>query len=295
MRRKVLLHGQSSLGICLPSQWAKNNSIEKGDEVDLCEIENKIIISKINSTINKTTQINFEKINFSLQKELINLLYEKGYDEIIVNYSTKDVLKQVYIYLNEQNIGYEIINKESNYFVIKNISSIKEDQLYTLINRISKLLMEYSQKILNMLEHKNSLTITALMHPKSINKLSIYSKKIVVKNNLKNGVYYYNLLKNIEKITHQLDLFYNIMIKDEVVFDKINEIYRQVNNCIVKIYYLFINFTLIKYSQINDYLQNLKKEIEIIKIDNNLILNHIKIILKNLEKTFKNILYLQDM
>jgi hypothetical protein len=295
MRRKVLLHGKSSLGICLPPQWTKNNDIEKGSEIELKEQENKIIISSINSIINKKTQINFENIDFNIQKEILNSLYEKGYDEITINYKNEKILKNIYIYLNEKNIGYEIINKESNYFIIKNISHIKEDQLNNLINRILKLLIEYSQKTKYILKDKNSLTITTLMHPKSIKKLSIQSKKIIITNNLKNGVYHYNLLKHIEKTIQQLNLFYNNIIKEDIIFNETSDIYKQINNCIIKIHCLFNNFSITKYSQIKNYLNDLNQQIKNIEIENILISDNIKKIVKNLENIFLEILYIQNI
>jgi hypothetical protein len=39
IKRKVILHGPSTLTVSLPSKWVKNHNIKKGDELNIEETE----------------------------------------------------------------------------------------------------------------------------------------------------------------------------------------------------------------------------------------------------------------
>ena len=56
MRRKVIKQGPSTLMVSLPSKWVKNKNIKRGDEINLFEQGEDIIIS-----LEKKEQ--FQKIN----------------------------------------------------------------------------------------------------------------------------------------------------------------------------------------------------------------------------------------
>ncbi len=44
MKRKVSLHGPSTLTVSLPSKWVKKYCIKKGDELDIEEKNSTLII-----------------------------------------------------------------------------------------------------------------------------------------------------------------------------------------------------------------------------------------------------------
>ena len=46
MKRKVNRVGQNTLTVSLPSKWVKENDVKQGDELEIIEEHNKILLSK---------------------------------------------------------------------------------------------------------------------------------------------------------------------------------------------------------------------------------------------------------
>ena len=44
LRRRVVLHGPSTLTISIPTKWAKKHGIKKGDELEVKELNNALIV-----------------------------------------------------------------------------------------------------------------------------------------------------------------------------------------------------------------------------------------------------------
>ena len=46
MKRKLVKQGTTTLMISLPSKWLKNNALNKGDEIEISDDQNGLIITK---------------------------------------------------------------------------------------------------------------------------------------------------------------------------------------------------------------------------------------------------------
>ena len=56
MRRKLVKQGNATLMISLPSKWAKENKLDKGDEIILNEYGRDLIVS--------TEEVKKERLNY---------------------------------------------------------------------------------------------------------------------------------------------------------------------------------------------------------------------------------------
>ena len=45
MKRKLVKQGAATLMVSIPSKWAKANNLDKGDEVELDEFRNRLVLS----------------------------------------------------------------------------------------------------------------------------------------------------------------------------------------------------------------------------------------------------------
>jgi hypothetical protein len=263
MRRKVILHGPSSLGISLPSYWVKKNSIGKGIEIEMNDIENKLQISAIQNIQNcKKTQISFENINYEVQKDILFVLYERGYDEIIIFFNKENTIKNIYKFLNETNLGYEIIEHNKNSFIIRNISIPEDEQFYNLFNRLYKITIEYSQKVFYLSKNIDDITDSGPLHASSISRIAKYSKRIIVKGNIQNSIYYYNLTESLLKISMHLTNLYETILNQNQVENEIIKSIDRISGSLYNTFELFSNFSHRKYYSLKKYLENTKQQIK---------------------------------
>jgi phosphate uptake regulator len=135
-KRKLVKQGRFTMMISLPSKWIKENSLEKGDEINLVEKGNSLIIGLEEEKEKKTTQINFSSLTESSIRTLITNAYRRGTDKITVNFNDEKqfiILQEV---INSRLIGFEIIKKQGNSCIVENITEPSSDQFDNLLKKM---------------------------------------------------------------------------------------------------------------------------------------------------------------
>ena len=89
MRRKVIQIAGSTQLISLPRKWAVQHGIKKGDELEIEEKGNKILISTGKGIESKNAEIDPPHLT-NVTERYITSFYRSGCKEIRVNYSSKD-------------------------------------------------------------------------------------------------------------------------------------------------------------------------------------------------------------
>lgn len=142
MKRKLVKQGAATMMISLPTKWIKENNLNKGDEVDVSEVEKDLVISKEVHDSKKETEITITSPLVTVVRIMITNAYRADYHKVKVNYKDKKVYSIIKELVDEQLLGYEIIKKEEGYCVIENIASLSETQFD---NIFSKLLMNIEE------------------------------------------------------------------------------------------------------------------------------------------------------
>ena len=251
MRRKIILHGPSSLTVSLPSSWVKQNSLKKGDDVDVAEESNSLVIrSAENNAALKSIEISFIGLDENTRHDLILALHRNGYDEIKILVDKHNIVKEIHSHLNLLQLGYEIIKQESNSITLRNILSPDVEQFDNLFRRIFRMTLEYSKKIGAIIESKEGITDSCLMHETSIHRISNYCRRIIVKDKLPNACFLYSILSSINFIAHTLtNLLQEIRAKDNLSKKFISQ-YWEACSLLSDVYGLFYKFSLKEYGSI---------------------------------------------
>jgi phosphate uptake regulator len=151
MRRKLIKHGESSLTVALPISWIKENGLVKGEEVEIENHSGKLVIS---------TKAHYEKKKIDLDitnskimlKRIIGAGFKSGYDEIIINFSSHDELKQIQKLVREQFSGFEIINQSKSSITIKNLSEANFQEFPNVLRRFFLVLNQISEETAQAIE-----------------------------------------------------------------------------------------------------------------------------------------------
>lgn len=136
MRRKLVQQGASTLMVSLPSKWAHKNKLGKGDEIEIEERGNDLLINtKIQAKHKREITI---KITSENRKDLKNILthaYRKGFDKIIIQDIDNELLKQI-----RKNIdlllGFEITERDSKKCILENISEPLEQKYEIMLKKV---------------------------------------------------------------------------------------------------------------------------------------------------------------
>ncbi len=81
MRRSVIQLAGKTHVVSLPSKWIKKYGIKKGDELELEENNEKIVISKDSAKEIRSREIELNNYG-AMARRVIGALYKKGYDEV---------------------------------------------------------------------------------------------------------------------------------------------------------------------------------------------------------------------
>jgi phosphate uptake regulator len=136
MRRKVVQQGAATLMISLPSKWAKEKGLKKGDEIDLEESGSNLIVMPEAVKAKSEVEINLIGLVESSIRTLISNTYRMGYDRIKVNFSSNEQFKLLQETIKTRLLGFDIIKKEKNSCIIENITEPSPDQFENIFQKI---------------------------------------------------------------------------------------------------------------------------------------------------------------
>jgi phosphate uptake regulator len=150
IKRKVIQIAGSSFLVSLPKKWAVKYGVTKGDEVDVQEQNDTILIST--NAENQVIKSELDITNLDpMVLRCIIALYKKGVDEIKVRFKDPSLIESVQKAIGKEAVGYEIIDQGENHCKIKHVSGEFED-FDPVLRRTLLLLMSMADESLSALK-----------------------------------------------------------------------------------------------------------------------------------------------
>ncbi len=218
MKRKVIKQGQRTLTVTLPTEWTNKNKIKAGEELDLEEADNRLILSKGLTKDYNEISINIDRFNRLAIAKLLMACYEQGIDKMTLNFSKEEVeswchgkvpLSKTIDFFVSRLIGFEIVNQGDKSFTIENLSE-KMTRFEDTLSRIFFLIEDYLQ---NFIEQEKSGK-----HPKdgeprhdNITKFISLASRIIMEDNKFSKVEslnYFTILNILDKIADMVRYVY---------------------------------------------------------------------------------------
>jgi len=197
MKRKVIQLARRTHVVSLPSKWVKKYGVQKGDELDVAEYQERLTISTCSALAAKRTQIDISDLNSSLIWRYLNTAYTQGADEIELNFTnqtttnprtgkTSKTLAEI-SRITDGMIGIEMIRHGKNFCTLKEISKAKQEEFENVLRRIFLILSLEAKDLLNSIKTKD-LTIADNMKysEANINKLCNYCLRFLNRKIYKN-------------------------------------------------------------------------------------------------------------
>ncbi len=182
MKRRLVKHGPSSFIVTLPLTWIKYNKLDKGDEVNVLEENNKIVISSDfnNKEFHSKVEIHLHKKKDIIER-IINTLYEKGIDEVRIYYEEPSDFQHILKALDCTETGYEIIDTRNKTCTLRNITRMSEefDPIFRRSFLVALTLTEGISEIINKQDISELENLISLA--KSNRKLILFCKRFVNK------------------------------------------------------------------------------------------------------------------
>lgn len=198
--------------VSLPSKWIKQNSLDKGSEIDLLEQDNKITItSSSRENEKKSGIINITPENKDDVKGILTHAYRKGFDKITIigaDQKTKDVIKTT---TKNNLMGFEVVDIKLDKCVIENISEPDENKYDTLLRRTFLIIKETYNLLLQDIEQKKQLNESSIEDLKDQqDRILLFCKRLLHKEKINIFIDWELLtfLMHIEHLLHYMSNYY---------------------------------------------------------------------------------------
>lgn len=180
MKRKVNRVGTGTLTVSLPMKWAEINSVQVGNELEVTEEGNQLILS--------TTQVIKEPktISFHIDSPLhrgarkfVYYSYKECFDEVHLTFDDQKTLERINKEVDNL-IGFEIISQRKGSCTVKNVAAPLDRMLPDLINKSFLITISMGEDILNAFKNKDNAALEDIeLQELTQNKLSLASLRII--------------------------------------------------------------------------------------------------------------------
>lgn len=283
MKRKVIQLAGKTHVISLPSKWVKRHNVLKGNELDIEERGNKIIVSTEAEVQKSKVVFDMEKIGL-FHKNYIAFLYHKGCDEIEIRYNSPDTFPEIQQSISNL-MGFEIVEHGRNFCRIRNVSSMLDSEFDTLLRRSFLVTLEMGEGIVELLKKNKLDGLNELVHLERTNdRFTDFCKRLLNKKGYKEiekTSLVYALLRDLEEVGDHYRHICSTCINRKVSPSKETiKLFEEVNSYFRLLYELYYKFDKNKASQLIFRKKDLLQKLEdvFMKIKNNdekLLLHHL--------------------
>jgi phosphate uptake regulator len=135
MNRKLIEQGKGAFTITLPVSWIREHNLKGGDEIQLLQKEEGILISTQKKIAQKKIEIDNIKFTRRIGRVHLNAAYASGFDEI-------HLLKKIEPNDLYQNMGFAIM-QASHTYVIKDISGVTTTDIADVFKRVFQMVLSF--------------------------------------------------------------------------------------------------------------------------------------------------------
>jgi phosphate uptake regulator len=238
----------------LPRKWCDRNKLEEGEEIDVIEKGEHLLLSKgVSKGIGKVS-VDISGLDRSTIIMLVLSLYQYGYDTIVIN--TKDSKAKYHLANKEVSIastvseaisrliGAEIISSSKNSYTIEVVTEDAREKFDTVLRRIFRLLIEMFDAFIEGIRNKDKeqLESVAFFQQINIRKFANYALRLLNKfghKEAENTTFYFAIVKYLNKTSEMIKNFAGFLVVEgsmNNLSDKFCDLMEEINKS-VKLYY----------------------------------------------------------
>ena len=285
VKRSIVKQGPTTLLISLPIKWVRKYDLNKGEELEVEERGDELIISTQNKEKSKLKEIKLLDSHYYYIWTEISAAYLSGFDEMKVYYNSAEDLKVIENDVLNAMMGFELIEHTSKWCILKKIVDERGDEFDVIMRRIFLGLLETSNEYLKVLNGESRGEFI-LPFERTNNRQTYYLRRLVAKGEYKlsdKNVFAGALVFLLEQLMNQYK--YSLWSIEKENFPKndkeIIKMYEKIHLKLEMLYKLYFNYSKESFQEF---------EMKTIKPD-----SRYGLMLKELEKSPKLVHYLIQM
>lgn len=136
MRRKLVQQGTTTLMVSLPSDWIQRSHLKKGQEIDITDAKDHLIIASSERKHKKEITLSFKTHTESAIRITLINAYRAGYDTLTIKNIDKEQLAIIRTVLQDYLLGMEITHQEKGVCMIESITEPHEEKFNIVFQKI---------------------------------------------------------------------------------------------------------------------------------------------------------------
>lgn len=144
MRRKVIQIANSTQLVSLPRKWALHRGIKKGDELDITEKGNSLVINTESTPQLMEKTINVSGLTPRLTDRFLARAYQKGYDKITFHFDDEEQMVAIQQKIPEL-LGFEIMNHTKNKCTVQSVAASLQIDFDSSLRKAFRIILEMAE------------------------------------------------------------------------------------------------------------------------------------------------------
>ena len=271
MKRKVIQLAGKTHVVSLPSKWVKHYNVSKGDEIELEEQGNTILLkpSKQETELKKIS-LNIDNFNERTFRYAMSALHKAGYDEITLYHETPKLKEVTQNLIQNLMLGFVVMEQTSKKLVLKNVANEIESEFNPALRRAFLVTISLSNSSLDMIISKQFSNLSSLINLEmSNNQLTSFCLRLMNKGFYKDQdkkIFLATVVWSLEKIGDEYkSICINLTDNKNEINKEIINLYKEVNILFSSYYELFYNFSPEKLNGLSDRKYEINTKINKIK------------------------------
>lgn len=255
MRRRVIQIADSTQLVSLPRKWCQRLNLKKGDEVEVTEKGNNIIITTEKHDELKRAAVDVTKLGTYIER-FFHAYYKAGYDEVAVKYSMPEQLEQIQRILGTTTIGYEIVDQTASTCVVKSVAESSDAEFEPMLRRTFLLLKSMLDNMIESIDKNDFSQMKGIIALEIVNnKYTGFCRRVLNKGGYDpvKAPLLYCVVEELEKIADECKYLCQYLMenKDKITgCKKAKKLCRDVTQLYDGCYHLFYNFEIKKASEL---------------------------------------------
>lgn len=179
MKRKIIKQGHNTLTVTLPNEWVKKLNLKAGEEVEVNENEDQLIVNGHQNSANRSCVIDINGFTVPLLWRYFQSAYRSGASEIKILFdpTKKDYEGAFHFYTTQFDyaslgekippktaivmlqemvnrfIGIDIMETGKGYCVIKQMAEVNPKEFESSMRRVFLVILELLDRLIEVIEH----------------------------------------------------------------------------------------------------------------------------------------------
>ena len=265
--------------VSIPIKWARKKNIQKGDELDMLELPKSIVISKERlEAPSYATTLNITGFSTPLIWYYLTSLYRAGVHEITINCETTTthdsqgrqvpVMKLLHE-IAHRLIGMEVIKQGRRYCTIKQLSTIKPEELEQSMKRAFQSVISMAQEIEQGVAKDDKIMLEELASyaDNQVNRLVDFCLRAISmrQEDSKKTLAYTYIVTAIEDIGDFFSYIAQLCAKRKAS-QRFRSVFKDMTTFLESLYHATYAFTNDKFIALHDQQQHLREHIQDVQI-----------------------------